>query len=168
MGICQGGDLQVYEDEPECRRVCRALDQGAPGDMDVNTMRCRRYHAYNAMGDPAGHCTHVGPTGDGHCGQGNCPAYCQILKQACGVQFTARFAPGVDPADLGSCQLACGDLDGAANDAFHDSVPRYNVRQPPTGPSLLCRTFHAVKALETPNDVAQCAAAFGDPGSACQ
>jgi hypothetical protein len=166
MSACQG-EYQVYADEAECLRVCELMDQGMRGAMSGNNVRCRRYHSYAALGDAAEHCTHAGPTGDGHCGE-NCASYCRILKQSCATEFGTRYGASAAADDLGSCESECSLLEGARFDGFRDIPPRYSVASPPQGPSLKCMTFHAVKALGSVDDPTECAAAFANPGSECQ
>ena len=142
--------------------VCRLLDQGLKGDQGSDSVRCRRYHAYNALGKPIEHCTHAGPTGDGHCGNGNCTDYCKIAKEGCPLAFAEQFpTAGVD-----ECQQRCASLDGALIDTFRDGEQRYTVHPPPVGNTLLCRTYHAVAALASKDSMTECAAAFG--GAPCQ
>jgi hypothetical protein len=160
------GNLQVYESQSQCLAACAVLDPGKQGDESQNTVRCRRYHSYNALLDPATHCTHAGPTGDGTCGTDNCHAYCQILKGGCPTEFASVY--GGDAADLGSCEDTSQGIAESKAIAFHDAKPRYSVNTQPTGDHMLCRTFHAVRAIASAApDGDECAAAFGEPGSVC-
>jgi len=181
LQACTGTDA-VYKDEAECLAVCGVLEPGAPGDQSQNTVRCRRYHAYNALDEegPDVHCTHAGPTGDGHCGADNCESYCTILRNACPTQFATQF-PGAAAAGELSCRTKCnppagtpGALSGASANSFQtfDKGTRYSVNSPTLGDNLLCRTYHAVTALTeldkakgaNPNaqeDAVECGAAFG-------
>lgn len=161
LGACTN-ELAVYEDEAQCMSVCRLLDQGRKGDQSDDSVRCRRYHSYSALGTPTEHCTHAGPTGDGHCGRGNCPGYCRIAKEACPSAFAGQFAAG----DMDECQQRCASLDGARIDTFRDRAQRYTVHPPPVGNTLLCRTYHAIAALASKDSMTECAAAFG--GAPCQ
>jgi hypothetical protein len=160
MGACEN-EVAVYESLPQCMSVCRLLDQGLKGDQSADSVRCRRYHSYAALGDRLEHCTHTGPTGDGHCGGGNCPDYCKIAKEACPTAFSAQFVAG----DLAECEERCASLDGAPPNGFRDRAQRYTVHPPPVGNTLLCRTYHAIAALTSPS-LTECAAAFG--GAPCQ
>jgi len=164
MGACEN-EYAVYESPQQCMSVCRLLDQGLKGDQSNDSIRCRRYHSYAALGDRVEHCTHAGPTGDGHCGSGNCPDYCQIAKQACPRTFAEQF--GAD-SDLSGCEQSCAGLDGAPANAFRDRAQRYTVHPPPVGNTLLCRTYHAIAALASQDDLTECAAALGSPGSLCE
>jgi hypothetical protein len=163
MGACDN-EYAVYESVPQCMSVCRLLDQGLRGDQKEDSIRCRRYHSYAALADNVEHCTHAGPTGDGHCGGGNCPDYCRIAKQACPTAFAGQFAAG----DVGECEQRCASLNGASANSFRDREggDRYTVNPPPVGNTLLCRTYHAIAALASPSSETECAAAFG--GAPCQ
>jgi hypothetical protein len=168
MGACVS-DVAVYDSAQQCMSVCRLLDQGEPGDQSADTVRCRRYHSYSALGSPNEHCTHAGPTGDGHCGGGNCPDYCRIARQSCPSEFAKAYGADSDTVSPSKCETDCADLVGAGPDGFRDAAAqRYNVTTPPQGNTLLCRTYHAVRALAAQNDERQCAAAFGLAGSECQ
>jgi hypothetical protein len=165
------GTFAVYETRPQCEAACSTFARGEHGDITLNTLRCRRYHAYAALDGPEEHCAHAGPTGDGHCAdapqdQGNCVSYCRILRSACGGEYTERFAPA-SAEDDGSCIQSCTGLPGAGYNGF-TLPPRYTALEAPEGDTLKCRTFHAVRALGSPDDPALCAAAFADPGSACE
>jgi hypothetical protein len=185
------GKYQVYVDEAQCRRICDILPEGEPADTEANTVRCRRYHAFAAFGDPDYHCTHAGPTGDGHCGdieQGNCESYCGILSVACPDRFAGAYGDQ-GASCITSCARAADSSPGEARrpalvDAWQNGFsddppapgPRYTVGIAPSSATpLQCRTFHAVRALEeksrTPQNLEsadECAAAFADPGSPCQ
>jgi hypothetical protein len=167
MAACQG-DQAVYESPAQCKAVCKVMDLGVTGDESGNTLRCRRYHSYAALGDPATHCTHAGPTGDGTCGS-NCEGYCQLLKPGCPSKFAAAFPGSAGMSDLSQCQAQCAGLDGSATGDFAGPKPRYSVTAAVTGDTLLCRAFHAVRAVAaaSPDDADECAAAFGEPGSVC-
>jgi hypothetical protein len=162
MGACQG-EFALYTNTDECKAVCKVLEPGDPGDTDENTVRCRRYHSYNALDEgPSIHCTHAGPTGDGHCGADNCESYCTILSNACPTKFQAQY--GADPAAGGrSCRSSCAALKGASANSFQtfENGVRYSVNPPPQGNNLLCRTYHAVTALAKAKDDLECEAAFG-------
>lgn len=183
LNACPDGDA-VYKDEAECRAVCGVLDAGEPGDTSQNTVRCRRYHSYNALDEgPDLHCTHAGPTGDGHCGADNCESYCRILRNACPTQFQGQFPGDAAAAEL-SCRRSCNPppgtpspaapLKGASANSFQtfEKGTRYTVNPAPVGDNLLCRTYHAVTALAkldkaktvdvgAKEDAEECGAAFG-------
>jgi hypothetical protein len=169
MAEC-GDTFAQYESLPQCLAVCKELPLGTVSDISENTVGCRKYHSYNALIDPAKHCPHTGPGGDGHCGSpdaaspttftGNCESYCLLAAKACNV--TVR---GVLTADVfathfktqAACQRQCGDLDGAQLDAA------YSVSPPPEGDSLECRLLHIGRALTDPKTaVDECPAIFGE------
>jgi hypothetical protein len=167
MSACQG-DKAMYETEAQCKAVCKVLDLGVTGDESGNTLRCRRYHSYAALGDATTHCSHAGPTGDGTCGS-NCESYCQLVQHACPSKFGAAFPDAAGTSDLRQCQTSCEGLDGSGAGAFATAKPRYSASTPPTGNTLLCRAFHAVRAVAapSPDDATECSAAFGEAGSVC-
>jgi len=192
MNSCTDAN-RVYESQGQCLAVCKAFPRGKAeetGDKEgENTVACRRYHAYAALGldGPQVHCPHAGPTGDGHCGapaaDNNCFSYCRILKRACTTRFfqdymsaqqaPASLADNADVEDLGMCMASCQTLAGAgANSGY--SVERAPEISPlddsdpqgDRGDVLQCRVFHAIRALGgssglLPNPT-ECAAAFGD------
>jgi len=165
------GDFAVYESPEQCAAVCKLLPKGAITDIKENTIGCRKYHSYNALVDPASHCPHTGPGGDGHCGSadaasdetftGNCDSYCILAAGAC-----AAKVPGVAAADSfethfktkAACQQACGKLDGAGPNSGYAIAPA------PAGDTVQCRLLHAARATQTPDT--ECAAVFG--GAPCQ
>jgi hypothetical protein len=161
------GENQVYENVQQCLDTSSTFEPGLHGDQDLNTLRCRRYHAYAALNLASEHCPHAGPTGDGHCGQrpvandGNCTSYCRILEVACRDEYTERFSSG--EAGLGNCLSTCTGLPDAVANGFA-VPPRYTTAVEPAPETLKCRTLHAMRAFETPDE---CAAAFADPGSDC-
>ena len=145
----------VYETRKQCESVCAVLPPGKAGDVEEDTIGCRRYHSYNSLAAPAVHCPHAGPTGDGHCGQDNCESYCRILKAACEQDFIDTYlADEVDPPSdaLGDCPSECRKVDGSEADSS------YSVEPPPTGNELATRIYHAVRALDDANE---CDAAMG-------
>jgi hypothetical protein len=185
---------RVYENEQQCLAVCKSFPLGKaeetgsnPGE---NTVACRRYHAYAALGldGPAVHCPHAGPTGDGHCGDAasnNCVSYCRILKRACTARFFLDYMPmqpapaslvdnaAIDAEDLGSCVTDCQTLAGSAPNSGYslERAPEISSLddtdpQGDRGDVLQCRVFHAVQALAGSTGLgpvpAECAAAFGD------
>lgn len=168
MGACTN-EFQVYDSAEQCEQVCALLDLGQKGDTDFDTVRCRRYHSYAALGSggPEEHCTHAGPTGDGHCGTDNCDAYCRIAKQGCPTQFAVEYGATSAPGDFGSCASDCLAIDRSGRDGFHRPDPRYTVSNVPVGNNLMCRTYHAVQALAVRDDVVECQNALGSPLSTC-
>jgi hypothetical protein len=154
------GDFAAYESNKQCMAVCQALPAGFNKDREENTMGCRRWHTFNSLVDPASHCAHTGPGGDGHCGvdapdkTGNCVAYCIIAEKACGTEFATKWGSQT------ACQLDCSSQPDAFG-AKHDS--KYRIATSLTGNTLQCRLLHASRAL---TDMTECPSALGD--GACQ
>lgn len=172
MDSCSG-EYQVYDSQEQCQAVCSTFVTGQNGDVDQNTMHCRKYHAGpEAAGrDPASHCIHAGPTGDGHCGAantGNCISYCTLLEQACGDGFARVY--GAQPACIDECGRVLPDvrLDGLRNGSPPYSVASAQQIEDQPFPTLACRVLHAARAMMSPNDPAECAAALAEPGSPCE
>lgn len=140
----------VYDSRRECMAACEVFPLGTLADRTDNTVGCRIYHGTASADDPAVHCDHAGPTGDGHCGvydspTGNCESHCMLLQAGCPDEFSADFA------DVVECAEACTeafDGSGAENDTF------YQVSSATEEDSLQCRTYYAVKALD--GDQAAC------------
>lgn len=165
------GDLRVYSSIEECEAVSETFVRGEAEDTAANTLRCRRYHAYNAFEDPGTHCTHAGPTGDGTCAappetaDGNCISYCRILERGCPNAYEDfAEAPGDDP--LESCVDECKLLPDSGVGGFRTD-PRYSVDVTLPAGTLKCRTLHAVRALTAADD-SECEAAIGAEGSECE
>jgi hypothetical protein len=155
--VCTG-ELSVYENDGQCEKLCKHFDPGENADSTgKNTLGCRKYHTYNAMGQPEIHCPHVGPGGAGVCGDmmtGNCDSYCRISERACTSQFTAHFA------DVDDCLTQCSELDPGG---------KYSVAQADSESATLgCRFLALSRAAEAGPDSALCVDAFGDPGTACE
>jgi hypothetical protein len=170
---------RVYESEDQCLQVCKAFPLGLAEEKGANpgenTVACRRYHAYAALGPegPTVHCPHAGPTGDGHCGapreENNCFSYCRVLKRACPTRFFQLYLPSqmpppaaslVDNAetsaeDLGSCMASCKNVPGNEPESRYsveralkvDSGDDQGDPQGDRGDVLQCRMFHAIRAL---------------------
>jgi hypothetical protein len=159
VGDMDGGSLAQYESLQQCMDVCAALPRGKNNQIDGNTVGCRLYHSYNALADAKTHCSHTGPTGDGHCavaatdtdrGTDNCDPYCQIAKAACPAEFKTAFGTTEDAHEL--CHTECAKLSGAkANSGYSIEMP--------DGPTVQCRVLHATRAFQ---NSAECAAAFGE------
>ncbi len=152
------GDLAVYESTEQCMAACEVFDPGTPLDQNLNTVGCRKYHAYSAMADTK-HCPHTSPSGDGHCaapaesesGSGSCDSYCLLLEAACGTEFGTEFG------DQATCQANCVE-EFADKGALLDTG--YTIETASSGDTLQCRILHAVRSLE---DSILCDAAFGAP-----
>lgn len=172
MSSCRD-EYQVYESQEQCQAVCSTFVTGTSGDMSQNTMHCRKYHAGpDAAGrNPAEHCIHAGPTGDGHCGAantGNCISYCTLLEQACSDGFSRVY--NGQPACIDECGRTLPDVE---YEGLRKGSPPYSVAsaeqiddQP--FPTLACRVLHATRAMLSPNDPVECAAALSEPGSVCE
>ena len=158
-------DAAVYESTAQCMAVCRTLPAGTNGDREENTMGCRRWHTYNSLIDPASHCAHTSPSGDGHCGldapdkTGNCVSYCTLAEAACGTQgFDTKY--GTQSA----CQVDCSKQPDAFG-AKHDS--KYKISSIATGNTVQCRILHAARALtDATKAAAECPSVLGQ--GSCQ
>ncbi len=153
---CQG-DLQVYESVAQCETVCALTPSGSRTDSGgQDSVGCRISHSYNALLiDPATHCPHSGPAGDGVCSEKenpNCVPYCRLVKSSCGALFEAAYGD-----DDQACIADCATLTDAGKN-------RYSVATAESGDTLKCRTLNAARASEDEQgDNAEfCAAAFGD------
>jgi hypothetical protein len=173
MSSCTG-EYQVYDSQQQCEAVCSTFVPGAEGDVDQNTMYCRKYHAgpTAAALDPATHCIHAGPTGDGHCGapdSGNCISYCTLLEQACDDGFDRQYPQG-QPACIDACRRTLPDVtyEGLAKGSPFYSVANATQIDQQDIPTLACRVLHAVRAMAAPGDPVECAAALAEPGSPCE
>jgi hypothetical protein len=153
-GICTGANAVYDADTPtdpnlsveQCMSVCAALPQGLESDTASDTVGCRKYHSYNSVGNPAMHCSHAGPGGDGHCGTDNCTGYCSVLAKSCPTDYATTFA-----GDMNTCLAACRKVKGsAANSGYSTAAPN--------GDTLQCRLLHAVRAFKDPT---QCPSAVG-------
>jgi hypothetical protein len=158
-------DMGVYESTEQCMAVCRTLPAGTNGDREENTMGCRRWHTYNSLLDPASHCAHTSPSGDGHCGidapdkTGNCVSYCTLAEAACGTQgFATKY--GTQSA----CQVDCSSQPDAFG-AKHDS--KYKLSSAASGNTVQCRILHAARALtDATKAAAECPSVLGQ--GSCQ
>lgn len=159
-------DQAIYESLDQCKRACGELPKGTNADSGgvtdkttpANTIGCRKYHAYSALSQPSIHCPHAGPTGDGYCGTKTdsiCESYCMIAKAACRPLYTMTFQD-----DDSKCQVECSTLGGATEEAAEDDHLRYSIGVANKGgPTVPCRTLHAVRAFADPG--AECPAALG-------
>lgn len=139
---CQG-DHAVYEPGAQCEKACEALEPGdSTEQVGVNSIGCRRNHAYNAMlAAPEMHCTHAGPAGEGVCGD-NCDSYCRLLEAACEDDFTTTD----------ECLEECKALDGSAMGS------PYALADIEDGNNFQCRLRAVVRAFVDPE---QCESAIG-------
>jgi hypothetical protein len=146
-------ELTQYESEDQCLAVCAALDPGLNEDEAGNTVGCRRYHSFNSTLLPAAHCSHSGPSGDGHCGDaetGNCDSYCTLLAAACPDEFQTL-------GGAATCLAQCAKL------PEHEANSGYTLAKAKASTGLQCRILHAVQAFE---DKTACASAIG--GDQCK
>jgi hypothetical protein len=149
------GDLAQYQSEAECLAVCNALPPGTNEDETGNSVGCRRYHSFNSSLGPENHCSHSGPTGDGHCGhddldngyRGNCESYCTLVAAACPTEFEQQAWNTPE-----KCMEACIDLPEAPADS------KYSVANAEKSTGLSCRVLYSVRAFE---DQTACASAVG-------
>jgi hypothetical protein len=111
--------------------------QGTAGDMNMNTLECRFYHA-GAASVPDPHCFHAGPLGSApgddsgsQCGGMRCSSFCQAAFEIC---------EGND-AQWGT-QQECQDVCAM----FPDDID-YNTLET-GGDSLACRMYHLSVAAD--------------------
>lgn len=108
------GDVQQYVDEATCEAVCADLPRGSWDDTNkVQSIGCRYYHSFFALGKPGTHCPHAGPGGDGTCSDptsANCQSYCILLEAGCKSEFDGQFGGAQDPQ--GACISDCGSIQG--------------------------------------------------------
>jgi len=168
LGVACQADNAVYESDAQCRAACQAFE--AAGKLGTNadtggntsavtpdnTIGCRKFHAYSALGDPKLHCHHAAPTSDGYCGDEDeaiCESYCLLAKRACADAYAQKYAIDAD------CEAACRTLGGATEESAEDDGLQYSVGLGKQGgATAACVTYHAVRALSDPNE---CAAALG-------
>ncbi|MDX2055033.1 MAG: hypothetical protein SFV15_21700 [Polyangiaceae bacterium] len=157
---CTGADA-VYESVSQCLQTCTKLTVGQLDHKTENTVGCRKYHAYNSLLDPKTHCSHAGPTGDGHCGKdtdasfANCESYCQLAAGACPTEFGQKYA------DAAACLSECFGMPATFN-AKKDSG--YTTASAASGNTLQCRVLHTTRVLAD-KSAALCPAVFG--GAPC-
>jgi hypothetical protein len=119
VSVACTGELQQYPSREVCEATCNALPAGTMKDRAAETVGCRIYHAYVALDKPRDHCSHAGPTTDGHCGSpgnSNCFNYCTLANAACGEQYAAVYG------DIEECIDACLPLPGSAVDSEYPPV----------------------------------------------
>lgn len=132
---CSGDNAQ-YDDMADCQSYCsdRSWTAGAVDETSGNTLECRIYHAgVAAAGEPAEHCPHAGPTGDGVCGasitfRSDVPAmYSRVDRLGMPAVSTALISSVMKNAynDADPVDDAAGgfvpDL-GATLTAYHDAL----------------------------------------------
>ena len=109
------------------------MPQGDVGDDLGNSVACRTFHSVLAAEDPAGHCLHAGPAGDGTCGA-DCESFCVLAANTCPGDLSPY-------PDAESCIEACG--------AFPLDPP-YSA-DVPDGDSFACRLRHLTLATLQPD-----------------
>lgn len=156
LAACDG-DLLQYESEQQCLDVCGLLTPGVNSDQKLNTVGCRRYHSFSATLAQSAetHCSHSGPTGDGHCvgdadkrdiKTGNCDSYCQLVAAACPTEFAAQLKTDAQ------CKTECALLEESQEDA------KYSIPAAKASKGLSCRVLNTARAISDPM---ACAAALG-------
>ena len=143
-----GTSFPVYDDIPQCMALCKGYDVGTSSGDDANdTLACRRWHAYTGLtlDDPRTHCSHAGPTGDGHCGMDKCESFCSLYKRSCGDQFKTDYNGNLD-----NCKSDCQKLTGS-NPTAEDTAG-YNLlnKEQTEANTLQCRTHQAALAAAAP------------------
>lgn len=120
VSVACTGDLQQYHAtkthsaHDECMAVCADLSKQHAGkwsDTLGQSVGCRYYHTFFALGDPGTHCPHAGPGGDGTCSDpktANCQSYCILLEAGCSSVFSTRY-----PGGQSDCLQACKNTPGA-------------------------------------------------------
>lgn len=139
------GEHPQYDDLDQCTKFCRAalkavpLSMGSPVDNGNDTLNCRRWHAYSALFEETSHCSHAGPSGDGHCGENVCTTYCSLLENACTTRFKKDFPTGAD-----QCRLQCEKLTNGAVKDLGYSLDKSETREN----TFFCRVRNLVKMSE--------------------
>ena len=156
---CQGDDQQ-YETPEQCAAVCQYFVVGKLSDEDQNTLGCRLYHSYNALCDPATHCAHTGPGGEGHCGTtlaDKCLSYCNLARNVCPSGYKTAYANDDD-----ACATDCATLPDAEFTNDPNAGTRYNVNYAASPATLACRFLGLSRAAVIGKDSALCSSdAFG-------
>ena len=127
---CTAGNAQ-YTNLQLCEATCATFDMGAQSDTTGNTLGCRLYHSDAAAGDPATHCTHAGPGGNGMCGS-NCQGFCTTAVRTC---------PAVWP-EQAACETTCAGFSDAESYDAGDAA----------GNTLACRLYHLTVATVFPDE----------------
>jgi hypothetical protein len=140
------GTNQQFGMMSQCMATCTSYPLGAAADTAGATLGCRLYHAGTpAMTDPAVHCRHAGPGGDGACGA-NCLGFCTLVLGSC-TGANAQYG-----GDMNTCMTACGG---------YATTPLYNSMQT-GGDTFACRLYHATVASADPGN--HCAHTAADSG----
>jgi hypothetical protein len=145
LGVCEQycsavqsnctGSFAVYTSMAVCLAVCAALPEGALGDRDVNSVRCRLRAAEAAVDEVPHYCPIAGPGGGGVCGT-NCESLCALKPAICG-ELSAQSA--------NACRKECAaltDLGGYSTALEHEHY---------AGAHVQCRLYHlSAAAIEDP------------------
>ncbi len=140
------GSLQQYKAADglaamdQCLAVCGDLPKGQWDDVGAQSIGCRYYHSFFALGDPSTHCPHAGPGGDGTCSDpdaANCESYCILLQKACQSDFDNKFTGASALAD---CEADCQNrkIAGSGNGKLFD--------QGDTPSTMMCCLRHLSEA----------------------
>ncbi len=127
---CTAGNAQ-YTNLQLCEATCATFDGGAQSDTTGNTLGCRIYHAGAAAGDPATHCTHAGPGGNGMCGA-NCQGFCTTAVRTCPAEWPEQAA----------CETTCAGFSDAESYDASDAA----------GDTLACRLYHLTVSTVFPDE----------------
>ena len=114
------GDFSEYANPQHCMDHCQQWPIGVSEDVAGDTLGCRTYHVTVASStDPALHCPHAGPSGDGVCvaeEAPDCTLYCSRYFNNC----TGELGVYVDEAD---CLAQCEPwYPGSSGDTQGDSI----------------------------------------------
>ena len=150
MASCTGGDGSVdggamdptrthqqYTGMDQCVATCSTFPVGAASDTSGDTLGCRTYHAGAAATDPATHCPHAGPGGDGVCGD-LCTSYCRITAKYCTAANMAGPLYTSDADCMSWCKATKSDL-------------RFNIAVQ-AGDEQACLLYHSQEASVVPPD----------------
>jgi hypothetical protein len=138
-----GSPFTQYPSEASCLAICAAFMQGDPGDMSMNTLECRNYHAGTpAQGMPDPHCVHGGPLGGGPdagngCGMNRCVSFCRAATAVCTGANTVWGTQA-------ECEMDCM---GITDDLDYSTAVT-------GGDSLACRMYHLSVAAQGGADAA--------------
>jgi hypothetical protein len=150
-----GDKTRVYESEAQCEAVCAKFPNAQNDSANDNTLRCRRFQAYEALnnGATARSCEAAGPV-PLEFGGSKCASFCQMLLSTCsGGPFN----------DMAGCMTACdANPDSRANRPIGISNARM---EGVSNNTLSCRVLGLMQAIA--GDTRGCAEAFGT-GTICK
>ena len=153
LKVCTGTHQQ-YADSATCLAVCGAFPQGTKGDVDGDSLSCRRFHlgeveqsSENADED----CEVAGPSGGAECIAASadpCDGFCRDLGVVC-AGANAQFA------EMTACETACKTWPaGKAGDL--------------AGNSVQCRVSHLKEVMLMPDEAAAHCPHAGANSDDCQ